>query len=179
MKKFAILVWIFLFIGCGYRPISKISDDILGNKIYVDVVISKLDPQNSVFIKDSIRSSVVSILHKELVSKDEADSSIIANIKSLTFTPLVYDTLGYVTIYHANLIIEYTTRFKNGEIWTTNGSGEYDFRISSRRGNLRISDSIISDTDRFNAINNASIEAFNEYISKLAIKGYKYGKYYK
>ena len=40
--------------GCGYKPVSKITNDIMGEHVYVNVLISKEEPKNSVWIKDSV-----------------------------------------------------------------------------------------------------------------------------
>ncbi|MFC2588325.1 MAG: penicillin-binding protein, partial [Campylobacter sp.] len=40
MKIFFAVLLAFLTAGCGYKPVSKITQDILGDPVYVDVIIS-------------------------------------------------------------------------------------------------------------------------------------------
>ena len=49
--------------------------------------------------------------------------------------------------------------------------GDYDFRVSRLVKNNYDTSSIISDKDRYDAIENASAQAFDEFVSALAIKG--------
>ena len=55
MKRvwFLVLVAIF-FVSCGYKPTNIYTKKVLGDSIYVDVSISRVDPQNSVLITDAI-----------------------------------------------------------------------------------------------------------------------------
>lgn len=177
MKTLLNLIAVFLLVGCGYKPVSKISQDILGDRIWVDVVMSKTDPQNTVAIKDSIRAGMIERLGKDLADKEDADTTILASIRSLSFSPILYDQFGYVTAYKADLTVLYNVKFSNSQTKDILTSGEYDFKITKRVKNRRYTDSVISDKDRYEAIKNASSEAFSEFISKLAIEGLKNGKY--
>ena len=83
----------------------------------------------------------------------------------LSFTPIAYDENGYVSIYRARLELDFRVRFENGKEEHFKTSGNYDFVISPN--------SIISDSARLEAIRAASNEAFDEFVSILAIKGLK------
>jgi penicillin-binding protein len=159
--------------GCGYAPASKITQNILDESVFVDVRIDKIDPKNSVAIKDAIRKGISSRLGRTLALKGEANSEITASIRSLSFEALTYDQLGYVTSFRANLTINFTTILKNGELFSVNTSGDHDFRVARLVKKTRDTSSIISDKDRYNAIENASAQAFDEFIARLAIKGVK------
>ena len=52
--------------GCGYKPVSKITNDIMGERVYVNVLISKEEPKNSVWIKDSVFEGIVTRLGKRI-----------------------------------------------------------------------------------------------------------------
>ena len=41
--KFLLLLATFILVGCGYKPVSKITNDIMGDRVYVNVLISKED----------------------------------------------------------------------------------------------------------------------------------------
>lgn len=169
------LIFAVFVIGCGYKPISKIADSVLDDRIYVDVVIDKSEPKNSVFIKDAVREGIVSRLNKSLSDKQNANTFISVSTKSLNYQATVYDEYGYISAYRAILRLEFKTKFKDGKTENITTSGEYDFSIARRVRSTRYADSVISDAERYEAIKEASKEAFDEYISRLALKGYNYG----
>ena len=171
MRFFIALLFVFLLAGCGYKPSNVAARDIIGSSIWVDVIVSKTDPESSVAIKDGIKSAMLRRLGANLVDKNEADSIIIASIKSLTFTAISYDQFGYATAYKANLVMEYRLKQKDGSIKSILASGDYDFRVTKRLNDKRFTDSVISDNERFDAITNASLQCFDEFVSKLAMRG--------
>ncbi|EAH9856729.1 hypothetical protein LO083_001718, partial [Campylobacter jejuni] len=76
-----------------------------------------------------------------------------------------YDKNGYVISYKAKLNLDFNVVFKDGSSQAFSTSGSYNFEISPN--------SIISDSARYEAIRAASSEAFDEFISVIAIKGQK------
>ena len=175
MRKILTVFCLIFLIGCGYKPISKIAKETIEGSVFVDVTMSKTDPQNTVAIKDAIRQGIVQRLGMSLADRSSAQSHIVAAIKSLSFTELSYDQYGYITSYKIVLNLSYKTKFKDGKIVETTASGEHDFSVARRSKSTRYADSIISDTDKFEAIKEASKEAFDEYIANLAIKAYQNG----
>ena len=79
--------------------------------------------------------------------------------------PIQYDKNGYVIAYktYVDLLTQY--RDRAGHRGAITSRGDYDFAIESN--------SVISDTKRFEAIKNASYKAIDEFISKLSVKGIK------
>lgn len=173
MRKALTVFCLIFLIGCGYKPISKIAKETIEGSVFVDVTMSKTDPQNTVAIKDAIRQGIVQRLGMSLADRSSAQSHIVAAIKSLSFTELSYDQYGYISSYRANLVVNFKTKLKNGEIFSKDCVGDYDFRVSRLVKNSYDTSSIISDKDRYDAIENASSQAFDEFISALAIKGLK------
>jgi len=166
MYKFFGFFIIAIFItACGYKPSANYANEVLGDKIHVEVEISRKDPKNSVLIKDAVNESVITRLGGKLSLKESADAELYVKIGSTTFSAILYDTDGYVVAYKAKVLlkIKYITRDGKKESFST--SGEYDFPVKA--------DSVISDTNRFEAIKFASLDALNEFISKIAIKGIK------
>jgi len=166
MYKFFGFVLISIFIsGCGYKPSAQYTKDVLGERIHVEVAISRKDPKNSVIIKDAVNEAVITRFGGKLSTKELADSQLYAKIGSTIFSPILYDKDGYVVSYKAkvSLSIKYIT--KNGKKESFSTSGEYDFPIEAN--------SVISDTNRFEAIKFASLDALNEVISKIAMNGMK------
>ncbi|TQR33680.1 hypothetical protein DMB92_01990 [Campylobacter sp. MIT 99-7217] len=168
--KIVILSFLLFYIGaCGYAPTSKISSNVFNDKIYVEVIINQQDPQNSIFVVDTLREVVLNKLGKTPALKSEADDTIRVEMNNLSFTPIIYDENGYVIGYKAKLELEFYVSFKDKQDESIKTTGSYDFAISPN--------SVISDTARLEAIRTASSEAFDEFISVLAIKGQQNVKY--
>jgi len=171
MKYIVSLLVVVFITACGYKPTSHYSRDILGERIHVDVSISRKDPKNSVLIKDAVNEAVITRLGARLSSKETATSQLFVKIGSTSFLPILYNRSGYVTLYKTkiSLNIKYTTKGGKSESFST--SGEYDFPIAENANGT--TNSVISDSKRFDAINKASLDALNEFVSRIAIKGMK------
>nr|WP_314748160.1 penicillin-binding protein [uncultured Campylobacter sp.] len=172
--KFLLFLTAFILVGCSYKPVSKITNDIMGERVYVNVLISKEEPKNSVWIKDSVLEGIVTRLGKRISDDKNAPTSITVSIKTLSYQPLLFDEYGYVTSYKAILALNFDTRLKNETLSVTT-SGEHDFTVSQKIRDTRFADGVISESDRYNAVKQASQEAFDEYIATLAVKGLKRG----
>lgn len=158
---------VLLLVGCGYKPTSYYAKEALGNKIYAEVTISRQDPQNSVLIKDAVNEAVVSRFGSKLTSKELADTTLHVSIGSISLSPTVYDKYGYVTAYKTTVVLAIKYEGTDKKVQHISTSGEYDFSIQAN--------SVISDTSRFEAIRLASIDAIDEFVSKIAIKGLRNG----
>ncbi|MBL0687103.1 MAG: hypothetical protein JJV94_04670 [Sulfurospirillum sp.] len=171
MRYICSLLVIIFITACGYRPATHYTRDVLGERIYVDVAISREDLENSVLIKDAVNQSVITRLGGKLVSRETADSGLLIEIGSITFSPILYNKSGYITAYKTkvSLDIKYKTRSGNSDSFST--SGEYDFQIDENEDGT--TNSIISDGNRFDAIKRASMDALNEFVSQIAMRGIK------
>lgn len=167
MRPFASLFLAFFLGACGYLPTSKLADAIFDEGVYVNVELNPADPQNSIFVADTLKEMIISKLGRKLALKHEADDIINVRMANLEFIPLVYDENGYVVSYKAKLNLSFHLVLKDGSEANFNTSGSYNFDISPN--------SIISDEARQRAIRAASSEAFDEFISAVAIRGYKSG----
>ena len=172
VKIFWSLIILFFIIGCGYKPTTHYTKEVLGEHIHVDVSISRKDPKNSVLIKDAVNESVITRLGGKLSSKETADSELFVKIGSISFSPILYNAQGYVTSYKTtvSLKIKYTTK-KDAKSESFSTTGEYDFPIVEKKDGT--TNSVISDSKRFEAIKLASLDALNEFVSRIAIKGMK------
>ncbi|ASQ30445.1 putative lipooligosaccharide transport system, OM component (LptE family) [Campylobacter avium LMG 24591] len=164
-------IFVFLalfFCACGYVPTSKMANNIFHDDVYLEVEIADKDPKNSIFVVDAIRDIIINKFGKNLVQKNEAKDFIYVKMGNLDFQPIIYDENGYVVGYRAKLFLEIKLVLQNGlqEFITT--SGDYDFDI--------LPNSIISDNARYEAIRAASDEAFDEFVSVIAIKGQRHAK---
>lgn len=169
MKKILATTLALALCACGYLPASKAASNVFGEKIYINTIISQQDSKNSIYIVDTIREIIINKLSKSPALKEEADDSLLVSMESLNFTPIIYDENGYVIAYKTRIVLAFDATFKDGRKERIQTSGDYDFAISPN--------SVISDTARFEAIRFASSEAFDEFISIIAIKGHKNGKY--
>lgn len=166
MLRLVLFICTFFILSCGYKPVSKITNNVLGEKIYASVYISLTDPLNTVILQDALKDAIISRFNASLSSKDEANTIINASILSVEFVPLIYDRNGYVTSYKTKVIVRINTTFQNKSKDQYNASGEYDFPIQAN--------SVISDANRYLAIKQASLDALDEYIAYIAIKGMKW-----
>ncbi len=171
MKYIGFFLILVFITACGYKPTAHYSREVLGDRIHVNVSISRKDPKNSVLIKDAVNESVITRLGAKLSSKETSTSQLLVKIGSTSFSPILYNQSGYVTSYKAkvSLNIKYTTKDGKSESFST--SGEYDFPIAENPDGT--TNSVISDSKRFDAINKASLDALNEFVSRIALKGMK------
>ncbi|MDR2080722.1 MAG: LPS assembly lipoprotein LptE [Campylobacteraceae bacterium] len=163
MRIVSLFILLFFIIGCGYRPSAQLAKSIIGESVYVYVAMSRIDPQNTVLIKDAIQAAFVDRFGSKITSRIKAASILEVSLAGVDFKPLVYDANGYVISYRtvAKLKIDYV--LSSGEKGSVATSGEYDFPIEA--------DSIISDTKRFEAIRYACVDAIDEFTAIIAVKG--------
>lgn len=160
---------LFLLSGCGYKPSVTYTREVLGEKIYAQVAISRRDPKNSVLIGDALNDAVISRFGARLSDKENADTSLYITIGSIGFTPILYDDKGYVISYKASVSLNTLYIKSTGEKSNFSTVGEFDFPIEAN--------SVISDSKRFEAIRLSAIDALNEVVSKISLQGMHNGKH--
>ena len=159
---------IFVITGltaCGYKPTSHYAKEQLKGKIFVNLIIDLKDPRNAVLIKDAMNEILVHRLDSKIVyDRKLADTIMDVELKSVSMNVLQDDESGYNKLYKAvaNIDVKYTNKKESRSF---NVSGDYDFSIDDG--------SSITDTKRFEAIKNASTEALEEVISKIAVNSFK------
>lgn len=163
MKLLAVLALLLILVGgCGYAPASHYAKNVVGESVSTEVVILMEDPQNTVLIKDAVDNAVITKFRTALVGKNVSKTHLKINVESVVFTPLRYDTDGYVIAYRTVVL----TRFNrvSGEdkgVYETRGI--YDFAIDRN--------AIISEQDRFEAINQGAQKCIDAFIAQLAVQG--------
>lgn len=162
MKRLAVLVLSALITGCGYIPASHLSKNVLGDSVSTEVVILIQDPQNTVLVKDAVDMAVISKFRTELVAKSASQTHLKMAIDSVTFTPLRYDTNGYVVTYRTTIVMNIERQSK-GKTFHYTTRGNYDFDIEPN--------AIISDQARFEAIRQGADKALDVFIAKIAAEG--------
>lgn len=162
MKRLAALVIAALITGCGYVPASHVSKNVLGESVSTEVVILMQDPQNTVLVKDAVDMAVISKFRTALVAKSASQTHLKMAIDSVTFTPLRYDTNGYVVTYRTTIVMN-IERQSEGKTFHYTTRGNYDFDIEPN--------AIISDQARFEAIRQGADKALDVFIAKIAAEG--------
>ena len=167
MKKYLLYFTLlsFLAIGlnsCGYKPSSKFSRNVTGEKISTSVYISLVDPENTVVIKDAVDAAVVSVFHNSLVERKDADTHLDIQMSSPAYTPIQYNSDGYVIGYRARVVL-HITRESGAEKKAYTSYGTYDFSVEPN--------AIITDQERFNAIKYSAAKAIDSFIAKVSAEG--------
>jgi len=161
-KLLAAFLFLVFTVGCGYLPASKQARKVVGDKIFAEVIVSLQDPENAVLIKDAARKAVVTRFHSSLVPQAQAKTTLWIELTGISFTPLQYDTNGYVIVYRANIITNVIRR-TNKEKKSYNAIGSYDFAIEPN--------AVITDNQRFEAIRRASLKALDAFIARVGAEG--------
>lgn len=167
-SKIGIILIAFIVYGCGYRPISSYAKSVLSTNIYVHLVPNLQNPEDSVRIKDSLNEAVIARFNAKLTSKELADSIITLNVEDIKDSIIATNTRGFVTFYriYVNITFSFT---KNKELISYTNSGYYDYANS-------IVNPITTNTNRSNAIIEASKQAIDKFISQVAFVGALSGK---
>lgn len=161
--RHAISVIAFLvFAGCGYAPASHYAKAVVGESVSTEVVISMEDPQNTVIIKDAVDMAVITKFRASLVPKSASSTHLKISISSVGFTPLRYDTHGYVTTYRTTVRM-HINRTIDEKTSGYDTSGVYDFDIEPN--------AIISDQARFEAIRLSAQKGIDAFIAQIAAQG--------
>ena len=159
-----LLLIVFLFTACGYKPSSHYAKKEIEGSIYVNLDINLEDPRNAVIIKDAMHELIVHRLDSKLVfDKNLADTILNVKLNSVSMQELQDDEDGYSNLYRAvvSILVSYT---KNGVKKSFTVSGDNEFSLNSG--------ATISDAKRFEAIKAASSKALEELISKLAVQSF-------
>lgn len=179
------LFFVLVLAGCGYKPASKLARLSLGDSVYISVEIDKKEPQNSVWLTDAIRSGLASRLNVAISDDINAPASINVRIAGIGYEPIAYDAFGYITAYRVRLELEFKTKTKQGlELCLSADesgfcefasliSAEQDFSLAGGLKDIELIQSVLSQEQRFKAVQLASAEAFDEYISLLVLKSLK------
>ena len=161
-----LLLFLF-FSGCGYKPSSKYSRTVVGEKISTNVVISAQDPENTVLIKDAVDRAIVETFRAALVDKRYADTDLSFSISEPKYTPIQYNADGFVIAYRATITL-HITRVTQDVRKNYNAVGTYDFAIAPN--------AVITDQDRFDAIKYSTQKAIAAFIAQVSAEGSRVGK---
>jgi predicted nucleic-acid-binding Zn-ribbon protein len=156
---------VILFIGCGYKPSSVYQKEIVGDRIYTDVKVNIENPKDSIFLKDAVNQSIITIFGGVLSSKEKSNTQITLKVNSNTFTAIDYDENGYPILYRVTSSITTKIIDKSNKSHIFTSSGNYDFAIDAN--------SVISDNLKHTAIRQSLLRALEELSVKISILGLK------
>jgi len=153
---------IVMLIACGYKPSSKYARNVLGNKISTRVIISSGNPENTVVIKDAVDKALVETFHTSLTDQKYADTHLIISLKSSIYTPIQYNTNGYVVGYRATIVLNISRENKDTKKNYVS-KGTYDFSV--------LPNAVFTDQERFDAIKFGSAKAISSFIAQVSAEG--------
>jgi hypothetical protein len=148
--------------GCGYKPSSYETKKVMGETVSTEVVISMTDPENTVVLKDALDEAVIRRFQTSLRHRHSAETHLKIELRNVVFSALQFDSNGYIVAYRTtiNLVI---TRETKDLTKRYRAVGNYDFTISSN--------AIITDQQRYEAIQKSAIKALDSFIAQVAAEG--------
>jgi len=163
-KIFLSFLSIFIvLIGCGYKPSAKFAREVVGERVSTNVIVSLQDPQNTVLIKDAVDKAIIEVFQTSLVDKSISDTHLVIKLISPAYSPIVYDENGFVTGYRMSVTLNISRDKKNSETKIYNTRGFYDFFVAPN--------SIVTDQERFQAIEYAAKKAINAFVAQVSAEG--------
>ncbi|AXX94231.1 LPS assembly lipoprotein LptE [Arcobacter ellisii] len=157
----------FFINACGYKPSTYYAKKEMEGNVFVKLDVSLEDPRNSVLVKDAVNKILLQKLDSKIVNdRNRADVIMNLGINSVSITTLQYDEEGYNKLYKAEVVIKVEYFRKDDGIKKSFiVDGEYDFSIDIG--------TTLTDSNRFDAISNASTKAVDEILSKIAVASFK------
>jgi len=150
--------------GCGYKPAARYGRDLLPDPVYVDVRLSGVEPQNGVYLKDEIIRLLKNRFHEKVsLHKEGAVSQIVVPSYTINYSPLTYDSNGYVTRYRVTTNITFNLITPKEKLTKKISSTE---DVSIQPGSLT------SSVAREAAIRVAIRKAMDQFLAYVAQKGY-------
>ena len=161
LKSWVAVSAVLLLSACGYKPSSHLIQNVFTDKVYVEVEVDRVEPENAPFLKDEMNRLVYTRFKGRVVSKEEAQSHIKISYSGSTFIPLAYKD-GYVTRYRANIKTKFDMVNKDGKVSKTISSiVESDIQESS----------LTSSALRTEAIRIGLEKGLDEFLAYVSAKG--------
>lgn len=162
-KSFILLILIAtLFSACGYKPSSKFSRNVVGEKISTSVVISAQDPENTVIIKDAVDRAIIEVFRASLTSRKNSQTHLNLSIGNPSYTPVQYDSDGFVIAYRMSITLN-IAKYHNGLTKNYSTRGTYDFAV--------VANAVVTDQERFDAIKQSAAKAIRSFIAQVSAEG--------
>jgi len=162
LKVVLALILVLGLASCGYKPSSKFSRDIMGEKISTSVRISAQDPENTVIIKDAVDEAIIEVFHASLVDRANSQTHLNLSISNPSYSPIVYDSDGFVIGYRMNVSLN-IARYHDGVTKSYSVKGTHDFTVAPN--------AIVTDQQRFDAIRFSAAKAIRSFVAKVSAEG--------
>lgn len=155
------LILSFFLIGCGYKPTSNYAKNQINGNIFVETKIDINNSEASVLIKNTLTNILINNLNVNIVNRKVlSDTLMQIAIKGVDNKALQTSKDGYSLIYRVTVTIEvnYQKRFKNKTTILLKDYADY----------IVDDDSQITQKNKIEAINNASIKAIKSLLQKIS-----------
>ena len=150
-----------LLVSCGYKPSSHVIRNVFSDKVYVKVIVDRVEPENAPFVRDEMNRMVYTRFKGRVVSKEEAQSEIRISYAGSTFMPLSYAN-GYVTRYMVNVRLHFDMLTKDARVTKDITSMvESDIEASS----------LASTSIKIEALRRGLEKAMDEFLAYASAKG--------
>ncbi len=157
-------IGVVLISACSYQPVSHQAHIALPDPIYVDVVLSRVEPQAGVYLKDEMMKLLRTHFQERVVlDKTQAHTQLIVPHYKVSYSPVTYDSDGYVTRYSASISMTIQIKTPKDQR-VTNISASEDTNIQPG--------SLTSTKAREEAIRTAIRKAMDKFVAYLARRGY-------
>ena len=108
-----------LLVSCGYKPVSYATRQLFSEPMYLEVSLSKKDPDSGVFLTDAMREAVRYRLRGHLSEDPHSATQLKVSYRVVSFAALGYDSHGYVERYRVNLETRFALLSKQKHIVQT------------------------------------------------------------
>ena len=118
MKKFLLILLLFLPLGCGYHLAGKETHLPPGvNSIAIPTLINQtLEPGIEIAFTQVLLREFIKDRRVKVVDRGEADSILEGIIKSFYILSVSYDKSGYALEYQTVVTMDITLKKRNGEV---------------------------------------------------------------
>ena len=138
----------------------------VGETVSTEIIISMTDPENTVLLKDALDQAVIRRFQTNLRHAKAAKTHLEIELKSVGFSPLQYDSNGYIISYRTTIHLG-IKRTKDHFTKSYSAKGNFDFTINPN--------AIITDQQRFEAIANSAAKALDSFVAQVAAEGSREG----
>jgi len=157
-----LLAVLLVLVGCGYKPSSQYMRNVFDNDVFVDVTVSHDEPENAVYIKDALHNMVINRFGGRVVPKAQAKTIITASYDGTYFSPISYDSNGYITRYRAVVRMKFDIK---------SSKGKFHRKIATVVEENIGASSTLSSSLRIEAIRVGMARALDQFLAYAAAKG--------
>lgn len=154
---------VLLLVGCGYKPSSHYIRNVFDETVFVNVIVSPSEPENAVYVKDALHRMVITRFGGRIVPRAEAESVVTVSYDGTSFSPVSYDSNGYITRYRARIHMHFKLSRKKGKGFSRGISSTVEENIGAS--------STLSSALRIEAIRTGMARALDQFLAYAAAEG--------